>query len=116
MQVSAETQAIDDFRPQERHRGDIFPTLLETAEGSEVRFGTVEGRSEIYAAKRFSRRIEISEESIVNDSLGLVAQSGAAIGEAVADVKASVLPGFSRITRRWRMAIPSLTRRTIRMT
>ena len=92
LRLSNETLDIKDFRPVERIAGGKFPLLLEVPEGAEVQYGNVgDGRKETYQAARFSRLIQISEEALVNDNLGLLVQPALDIGGATAETKGAIV-------------------------
>ncbi|MEF2554092.1 Mu-like prophage major head subunit gpT family protein [Aurantimonas sp. A2-1-M11] len=91
LKVSHETQQIENFKPQERVRGGVFPSLKEVPEGAEITYGTIGEAGETYSAARYSRMLEVTEQAIINDSLGLLVQPALRIGEATADLKASVV-------------------------
>jgi Mu-like prophage major head subunit gpT len=91
LRISHETNDIDNFLPVERVRPDGFPTLLAVDEGAEITYGTVGERGESYQAFRYSRILEFTEQALINDRLHLLVHPALQIGEAVADMKASVL-------------------------
>ncbi len=91
LRASHETRDIPDFKLVARVRGSLFPQLLETPEGAEVQYGSLGGSREAYQAIRYSRLLELTEQAIVNDDLGLLVGPALRIGEATADLKASVI-------------------------
>lgn len=91
LKISHETSDIADFQPINQVDGGEFPALLKTSEGGEVKYGTIPDRGETYQAAIYSRMLELTEQALANDHLGMLVQPRLRVTEAVLDTKASII-------------------------
>lgn len=88
--VARETSA-EDFRDIRRVALGEFPSLQETNEAGEFRYGTIGESAETYRVRTYGKIIAISRQALINDDLQAFNDLARRAGQAARELEATVL-------------------------
>lgn len=88
--VARETSA-EDFRDIRRVALGEFPSLQETSEAGEFRYGSIGEAAETYRVRTYGKIIAISRQALINDDLQAFNDLARRAGQAARELEATVL-------------------------